>query len=91
MKQDPSSLYKSASALEYDALLDEVPFLSIRGEGVSADLVARLARKYGIPIVEKPHLARSLLVLEEGSTIPSELFRAVAVLFHEVEKLLTPR
>ena len=91
MQDDSPYLYKSALALEYDASVDDSPFLSIRGEGVSADLVVRLARKYGVPIVEKAQLARSLAFLDEGSSIPSELFKAVAVLFHEVEKLLAPR
>lgn len=84
------SRYRAVAALTYSEDRDEAPYVSLREEGASADYIVSLAKKYNIPIVERPLLVRSLLCLEEGTSIPSELFKAVAVLFHEVEKLLRP-
>ena len=83
--------FLSAVALEYDEESALEPFISARGEAELADLIVQIARKNGVPVIEKRPLARSLLVLDEGDSIPLELFKAVAVLFREVEKLLKPR
>lgn len=82
--------YKKAAVLSYDEHIDDAPFLAACDEGIGADRIVEIGRRYGIPIIERPSIARSLFLLEEGCSIPSELFRAIAVLFHEVEKRLRP-
>ena len=48
--------------------------------------VVSLARRYNIPVVERPELVRALEGLEIDSEIPPKLFKAVAVLISELER-----
>jgi flagellar biosynthetic protein FlhB len=67
-----------AVALRYTAG-DPAPVLVAKGAGVLAERIRDLARKNGIPLVERPVLARGIYAtVKEGQPIPTVLFRAVA-------------
>ncbi|MBN9518845.1 flagellar biosynthesis protein FlhB [bacterium] len=76
-----------AVALRYDAERDAAPVVVARGSGVFAKRVRKLARDRGIPVVERPVLARALYGLKEGQPIPGPLFRAVAEVLAFVYRL----
>jgi flagellar biosynthetic protein FlhB len=68
-----------AVALRYDAPRDTAPVLVAKGAGVFARRIAELARQSGVPVLERPPLARALYSgVKEGQPIPGVLFRAVA-------------
>lgn len=83
------SIYKSAAVLEYDSASMEAPLLSSKGEGDLADYIVQIARRYNIPVVERPEITRTLLLAEEGTPIPEKLFRAVALVLNELEKVVS--
>ncbi len=67
-----------AVALRYDSG-DAAPVVVAKGAGVYAQKIRELARKYGVPLVERPVLARGLYAtVKEGAAVPAVLFRAVA-------------
>ena len=78
--------YAVAVGLDYQGRKGETPAVAVKGEQLVADDVVRLAKRFGIPVVERETLAEALKALEEGQEIPEELFEAVAVVLHELEK-----
>ncbi len=68
-----------AVALGYDEGHDPAPRVVARGVDEVARRIREIAREHGVPIVEKPALARMLYrECEVGQTIPATLFEAVA-------------
>lgn len=77
-----------AIALRYDPGRDEAPVVVARGSGAFAKRIAELARTSGVPVLERPPLARALHAgVKEGQPIPGPLFRAVAEVLAFVYKL----
>ena len=77
-----------AVALRYDTLTDETPVVVARGAGAFALKVIALARDSGVPVVERPALARAIYAgVKEGRPIPGNLFRAVAEVIAFVYRL----
>jgi flagellar biosynthetic protein FlhB len=67
-----------AVALRYNPG-DPAPVVVAKGAGVFALKIRDLARTHGVPIVERPALARGIYAaVKEGQPIPAVLFRAVA-------------
>ena len=60
------------------------PSVVARGEFNAAEFMVAVARKYGIPIVEKPEMCGMLEELEVGQSIPESLFEAAAALLVEI-------
>ena len=83
-----SIAYRNAVVLEYDDERMIAPELSAKGEAYLADEIVKLARKYKVPIVERPEISRSLLLLDEGTSIPEKLYKAVATILNEIEKVV---
>jgi flagellar biosynthesis protein len=79
-----SSNYFQAFALGFPDGSDAPPALTARGEYGLADEIVRIARRYGIPVVEKDEIAQSLAPLEIDQRIPPELFEVAAALLVEV-------
>lgn len=79
------SKYLMAVGLRYGGKLDEVPTLSVNEENLAADEVVRIARRFGIPVMERPALSRALHSLETEAEVPEHLFEAVAAVLHEIE------
>lgn len=76
--------YKIAVGLSYNGG-DDTPSVDINEQRLSADEVVKIARRYGIPVVEKPELAAALADVEVGTDIPEDLYEAVALLLSEIE------
>src|ERR1700742_3288763 len=68
-----------AVALEFSFELMQAPTVLVKGKNLHALRIREEARWAGVPIVENPPLARSLYAsVEEGQSIPYELYAAVA-------------
>lgn len=67
---------RRAAALRYDG--GDAPTLVASGRGPVADRIVEVAREHGIPLREDPVLAEALAVLDLDTTVPPELYRAVA-------------
>lgn len=68
-----------AVALRYEAKTMEAPVMVAKGAGHLAEKIKEIARAYGVPIVRKPELARTIYsTVELGSPIPETLYIAVA-------------
>ncbi|HEY1190308.1 MAG TPA: flagellar biosynthesis protein FlhB [Gemmata sp.] len=76
-----------AVALRYDPARDSAPVVVAKGKGVFAQQIARRARDSGVPVLERPPLARALQSVREGQPIPGVLFRAVAEVLAFVMRL----
>lgn len=66
------------------------PAVMARGEFDAAAFMVSVARKYGIPIVEKPEMCSMLEEVEVGQSIPESLFEAAAALLVEIGALGKP-
>ena len=80
-----SPIHQTAVGLVYRERIGETPCVSVKGSAAEADEVVKIARRFGIPVVENPNLARSLSTLEIDSEIPASLFRAVAILLSHLD------
>ncbi len=68
-----------AVALYYQSGKTRAPIVTAKGQDFMAQTIKETARKYNIPIIENPPLARSLYATAEvDREIPIELYRAVA-------------
>jgi type III secretion system FlhB-like substrate exporter len=66
------------------------PAVMARGEFDAAAFMVSVARRYGIPIVEKPEMCAMLEEVEVGQSIPESLFEAAAALLVEIGALGKP-
>jgi flagellar biosynthetic protein FlhB len=77
-----------AIALRYDTPTDDAPVVVARAAGAFALKVISLARESGVPVIERPTLARAIYAgVKEGRPIPGTLFRAVAEVIAFVYRL----
>ena len=83
--------YAKAIALQYEDSETEAPTVTVKGETYSADEVVKIAKRYGIPVVENPSLAKALQDTELDSEIPEELFQAVATLLNSIDASLSKK
>lgn len=83
------STYKAAAVIEYNASQMDAPIVSVKGEELQADAIVQIARKFGIPIVERPEVTRTLSLVDEGTPIPEKLYKAVAIVLNELDKVLS--
>jgi flagellar biosynthetic protein FlhB len=68
-----------AVALRYDAKTMEAPVVVAKGADYLAERIREIARAYGVPIVRRPELARTIYsTVKLDSPIPQELYVAVA-------------
>lgn len=82
----PRALYRRAVGLGYDERRGAAPHVTVNGEELSADEIVRVARRFGVPVVERKELAEALGGLDADQEIPPDLYEAVAVLLHELER-----
>jgi flagellar biosynthetic protein FlhB len=76
-----------AVALKYKKDEMSAPKVVAKGAGFIAEKIKEIARKYGVPIVEDKPLARALYKLKINSSIPGELYRAVAKILAYIYRL----
>jgi type III secretion system FlhB-like substrate exporter len=84
-----SKKYFQAFALELPNGPQCPPVLSARGEYDLASYIVACARKYGIPVIEKPEMCRALEDIDLDTEIPVDLFEAAAAVLAEVGALKT--
>jgi flagellar biosynthesis protein len=73
-----------AIALRYDESMDQAPVVVAGGDGALAQMIARAADDYGIPVVRDVPLAAALAELAVGEEIPEELYGAVSAILREM-------
>lgn len=76
-----------AVALVYDKAVNAAPRVAAKGADLVAQRIRDLARLNGVPIVEKPELARALFRLEPDTEIPPEHYKTVAEIIAFVWRL----
>ena len=81
-----------AVALLYDAKTMEAPVVVAKGADYLAEKINAIARAYGIPIVRRPQLARTIYsTVETGRAIPETLYVAVAEVLALIYRLRQKR
>ncbi|MGD2094434.1 MAG: flagellar biosynthesis protein FlhB [Phycisphaerales bacterium] len=77
-----------AVALRYEAKTMEAPVMVAKGADHLAEKIREIARAYGVPIVRRPELARTIYsTVEPGNPIPEALFVAVAEVLAMIYRL----
>jgi len=77
-----------AVALRYDAKTMEAPIMVAKGADHLAEKIREIARAYGVPIVRKPELARTIYsTVQLGDSIPQTLYAAVAEVLAMIYRL----
>lgn len=77
-----------AVALKYDADRMAAPIVLAKGEDFMAMRIREIASQHGVPIVERPALARALYAgVRVGQVVKTELFEAVAEVLAYVYRL----
>ena len=69
----------TAVALHYNEDLP-APMLVASGRGAVAEVITRIARESGVPVVADPDLAASLIELDVNTLIPESLYEVIASL-----------
>ncbi len=81
-----------AVALKYDAKTMEAPEVVAKGADHIAHKIMEVARAYGVPVVRRPELARTLYATTEpGEAIPDALYVAVAEVLAMIYRLRRQR
>lgn len=70
-----------AAALKYDASQNNAPKVLASGKGEIAEKIVAKAKEFGVPIFANEALVESLVDLEIGKEIPTELYRSVVEVF----------
>jgi flagellar biosynthesis protein FlhB len=77
-----------AVVLKYDARTMNAPVMVAKGADYVAEKIREIARAYGVPIVRKPELARTIFsTVKEGQAVPGALYTAVAEVLAMVYRL----
>lgn len=77
-----------AVVLKYDPKTMDAPTLVAKGADHIAEKIREIARAYGVPIVRKPELARTIFsTVKEGRPIPSGLYTAIAEVLAMIYRL----
>jgi flagellar biosynthetic protein FlhB len=77
-----------AVALRYDAKTMEAPVMVAKGADHLAEKIREIARAYGVPIVRRPELARTIYsTVKLGNPIPEILYVAIAEVLAMIYRL----
>jgi len=77
-----------AVALRYDEALMAAPRVIAKGRDWLALRIRQVAQQYGVPIVQRPPLARALYTtVDVGQEVPAQFYRAIAELLAYVYQL----
>ena len=79
---------KQAVGLSYDSHKDQAPTVSVKGQNVQAEMIVKIAQRYGIPVVKKRELSAVLSNLNLDQQIPGQIFEAVAQIMVQIDKNL---
>ena len=78
---------KEAVALSYDASKSAGPTITAKGKGKIAENILEQASLHDVPIYEDPNLIQLLGQLDLNTSIPEELYQAVAEVFAFIYRL----
>lgn len=78
---------KEAIALSYDPAKTTGPTVVAKGKGKIAETILEQASLHDVPIHEDPNLVQLLGQLDLNTSIPEELYQAVAEVFAFVYRL----
>jgi len=77
-----------AVALRYEAKTMEAPIMVAKGADHLAEKIREIARAYGVPIIRRPELARTIYsTVKPGGVIPQTLYAAVAEVLAMIYRL----
>lgn len=77
-----------AVALRYDTKTMDAPVMVAKGADHLAEKIREIARAYGVPIVRRPELARTIYsTVKLGNPIPETLYVAVAEVLAMIYRL----
>jgi flagellar biosynthetic protein FlhB len=77
-----------AVALRYESKTMDAPIMVAKGADHIAEKIREVARAYGVPIVRKPELARTIYAtVKPGDAIPKTLYAAVAEVLAMIYRL----
>ena len=77
-----------AVALKYDTKTMEAPVVVAKGADHLAEKIREIARDYGVPVIRKPELARTIYsTVKAGDSIPHTLYAAVAEVLAMIYRL----
>jgi flagellar biosynthetic protein FlhB len=77
-----------AVALRYDSTEMDAPIMVAKGADNLAERIREVARAYGVPIVRRPELARTIYsTVQPGNPIPEALYVAVAEVLGMIYRL----
>lgn len=77
-----------AVALKYDSKKMDAPIMVAKGADHLAEKIREIARAYGVPIIRKPELARTIYsTVQPGNPIPEHLYIAVAQVLAMIYRL----
>ena len=77
-----------AVAIRYDAKTMEAPMMVAKGADHLAEKIREIARAYGVPIIRRPELARTIYsTIKPGQPIPEDLYVAVAQVLAMIYRL----
>jgi flagellar biosynthetic protein FlhB len=77
-----------AVALRYDSEEMEAPIMVAKGADHLAERIREVARAYGVPIIRRPELARTIYsTVQPGNPIPEALYVAVAEVLGMIYRL----
>jgi len=77
-----------AVALRYESKEMEAPIMVAKGADHLAEKIREIARAYGVPIIRRPELARTIYsTVEPGNPIPDVLYVAVAEVLGMIYRL----
>jgi flagellar biosynthetic protein FlhB len=77
-----------AVAVRYDTKTMDAPVVVAKGAGELAEKIMKIARSYGVPVIRRPELARTIFkTVEIGKSIPEVLYVAVAEVLAMIYRL----
>ena len=77
-----------AVALRYDSKTMAAPVLVAKGADYLAERIREIARAYGVPVISRPELARTIYsTVKPGESIPEKLYAAVAEVLAMIYRL----
>jgi flagellar biosynthetic protein FlhB len=77
-----------AVVLRYDSSKMEAPIMVAKGADQLAERIREIARAYGVPIIRRPELARTIYsTVKPGNPIPEALYVAVAEVLGMIYRL----
>ncbi len=80
-----------AVAIKYDEREMVAPQIMTKGQRQFAQLIRTIAEEEGVPVIQNPPLAWTLIELEIGDEIPEELYTAIAEILVIVYRLRDER